>query len=175
MFFDDWFGLLRVVVVGALAYAALVLFLRISGKRTLTKLNAFDLVITVALGSTLSSIILSKSVALLEGVLALALLITLQFVITWVSVRSKAFQGLIKAEPTLLFHRGTFLTGAMQRERVTKDDVLAAIRAAGSGDMSDLAAVVLETDGSISVVGELPPSGGSLSNVSPAQDSAHRD
>ena len=51
MFFDSWFGLLRVLVVGALAYAALILFLRVSGKRTLTKLNAFDLVVTVALGS----------------------------------------------------------------------------------------------------------------------------
>ena len=47
MFFDNWYGLGRVMVVGILAYAVLVLFLRISGKRTLTKLNAFDLVIKV--------------------------------------------------------------------------------------------------------------------------------
>lgn len=89
MIFDSWFGLLRVLVVGVSAYAVLVLFLRLSGKRTLAKLNAFDLVVTVALGSTLSSIILGKSVALLEGVLAMALLIVLQLVITWLAVRSR--------------------------------------------------------------------------------------
>lgn len=55
MFFDNWMGILRVLVGGA--YATLVVFLRVSGKRTLAKLNAFDLVITVSLGSTLASII----------------------------------------------------------------------------------------------------------------------
>ena len=106
MFFDTWHGLIRVLVVGPLAYLALILFLRISGKRTLTKLNAFDLVVTVALGSTLSSIVLTKSVALLEGVLALATLIGLQFLITWSSVRSPRVKALIKSEPTLLAHDG---------------------------------------------------------------------
>jgi uncharacterized membrane protein YcaP (DUF421 family) len=74
MFFDSWFGLLRVVVVGTLAYVALVVLLRASGKRTLAKLNAFDLIVTVALGSTLATVLLSKSVALLEGLVAFILL-----------------------------------------------------------------------------------------------------
>src|SRR3954447_26162453 len=89
------------LVVGPLAYVALVLLLRISGKRTLTKLNAFDLVITVALGSMLATILLNKSVLLGEGVLGLAVLIALQFVITWTSVRYPWVQGVVKAEPTL--------------------------------------------------------------------------
>ena len=90
--FHTWAALGRVLVIGPLAYLALVLLLRISGKRTLTKLNAFDLVVTVALGSTLATILLSKSVSLTEGVLALALLIALQFAITWTSVRSERVQ-----------------------------------------------------------------------------------
>ena len=168
MFLYSWLGLLRVLVVGTMAYIALVLFLRVSGKRTLTKLNAFDLVITVALGSTLSSIILTKSVAFFEGVLALALLIALQYVITWLSVRSRQFQMLIKAEPTLLLHRGQFLTGALKQQRVTTDDVLAAIRAGGAGDIKNIAAVVLETDGSISIVQQSPQDSSSLANISGA-------
>ena len=71
MLFDSWAGLGRVLLVGTLAYVALVLLLRISGKRTLSKLNAFDLVVTVALGSTLATVLLSKTVALAEGVLAI--------------------------------------------------------------------------------------------------------
>lgn len=67
MFFDNGFGLLRAVVVGILAYGGLLLFLRASGKRTLAKMNAFDLVVTVALGSTLATVLLTEDVALLEG------------------------------------------------------------------------------------------------------------
>ncbi|HUU25622.1 MAG TPA: DUF421 domain-containing protein [Methyloceanibacter sp.] len=87
MFFDTWFGLLRVLVVGTLSYAALIALLRISGKRSLSKMNAFDLVVTVALGSTFATVILNNAIPLAEGVLALALLVFLQFVITWLSVR----------------------------------------------------------------------------------------
>jgi uncharacterized membrane protein YcaP (DUF421 family) len=152
MLFDSWTGLGRVLLVGTLAYAALVLLLRLSGKRTLTKLNAFDLVVTVALGSTLATVLLSKSVALVEGVLALVLLISLQYAITWLSVRSSRFQALIGAEPTLLLHRGSFLLGAMRAERITQDEILAAVRASGAADPGQVTAVVLETDGSLSVV-----------------------
>ncbi|WP_407529608.1 DUF421 domain-containing protein [Methylobacterium oryzisoli] len=169
MFFDTWFGLLRVVVVGTLAYLALILFLRISGKRTLTKLNAFDLVVTVALGSTLSSIILTKSVALLEGVLALATLIALQYLITWSSLRSPLIRGLIKAEPTLLALKGGLIESAMRRQRVTRDDVLSALRSEGLGDLSQAAAVVLETDGSISVIKSLSDRADGLAGVPPPE------
>lgn len=70
MFFDGWSGLLRVAVVGALAHAAPVALLRVSGKRALSKLNAFDVVVAAALGSTLATALLSRAVALAEGLLA---------------------------------------------------------------------------------------------------------
>lgn len=152
MFFDSWTGLGRVLVVGTLAYAALVMILRISGKRTLTKLNAFDLVVTVALGSTLATVLLSKSVALVEGVLAMTLLVLLQFIITWLSVRSPGFQALVKSEPTLILRQGRFLDGAMRAQRITREEIVAALRASGVTDAAEVAAVVLETDGSLSVI-----------------------
>ena len=152
MFFDSWMGLARVLIVGTLAYSVLVLFLRISGKRTLTKLNAFDLVVTVALGSTLATVLLSKSVALVEGLLAMALLVFLQFAITWLSVRVSWFKALIKSEPTLILHDGRFLEGALRAQRVTRDEVLSVLRSQGVSDAAEVAAVVLETDGSMSVL-----------------------
>ncbi|WP_248306842.1 DUF421 domain-containing protein [Bosea sp. AAP35] len=81
MLFQDWEGVVRTLFVGVLAYVVLVAFLRMSGKRTLAKLNAFDLVVTVALGSTLSAILLQKSIVLAEGAAALALLIAMQFLV----------------------------------------------------------------------------------------------
>jgi uncharacterized membrane protein YcaP (DUF421 family) len=169
MLFDSWAGLGRVLLVGTLAYVALVLFLRISGKRTLSKLNAFDLVVTVALGSTLATVLLSKSVALAEGLLALALLICLQYAIAWLSVRSPRFQAFVKAEPTLLLHRGRFLERAMRTERISREEILAALRSSGAAEVGTLAAVVLETDGSISVIPDAGASGNAatLAGVEP--------
>ncbi|MEI8665572.1 hypothetical protein P4S81_12945 [Pseudoalteromonas sp. B28] len=82
MFFDDMQGLIRVLIIGVLGYVALVFWLRVSGKRTLSKWNVFDFVVTIALGSILASVIISKSVALLEGILAFVVLIGLQYLIT---------------------------------------------------------------------------------------------
>ncbi len=113
MFFNSWTSLLRTVIVGILAYVGLVFALRVSGKRTLSKMNAFDLVVTVALGSTLATILLSKDVALAEGLLAFLVLICLQYAVAWLSVRSRKFQQLVKARPTLLFYEGQFLQDAL--------------------------------------------------------------
>jgi uncharacterized membrane protein YcaP (DUF421 family) len=150
--FDGWEGLLRTVVVGALAYVALVVFLRLSGNRTLSKMNAFDLVVTVALGSTLATVLLSKEVALAEGALAFGLLIGLQFAVTWTSVRLRWLRRLVTGEPRMLLNQGQFVPETLRRARVTEDEVRAAVRAVGLRNLDDAEAVVLETDGSFSVV-----------------------
>jgi hypothetical protein len=131
MFFNGWYTLLRTIVVGVLAYAGLMVLLRISGKRTLAKMNAFDLVVTVALGSTLATIALSADVALAQGLLALALLVALQFVITWSSVRWSWVRRTVTGEPSLLLLRGEFLHAALLRSRVTEEEVRAALRSRG--------------------------------------------
>ena len=152
MFFSSWMSLLRVGVVGALAYPALIAVLRISGKRTLAKLNAFDLVVTVALGSTFATILLSKDVALLEGVLAFAVLATLQFLVAWASKRWKGVENLAKSTPRALLVDGAYRSDALRAERITPEEIMAAVRSSGHGDLAGIAAVVLETDGSLSVV-----------------------
>ncbi len=156
MFFDSWHDLVRLAVVGPCAYIGLVVLLRVTGKRTLSKMNAFDLVVTVALGSTFASALLSPEVSLTEGLAAFALLCALQYVVTFFSVRSERFQALVKAEPTLLLHRGEFLPVALRKERVTRVEIIAVLRAQGVAELQDAAAVVLETDGSFSVISSAP-------------------
>ena len=142
----------RVVVIGVLAYAALVVLLRISRKRTLAKMNAFDFVVTVAFGSTLATVLLSDEVSLAEGVLAFAMLAILQYGVSKLSVRWRPFRRLVRSEPRLLLEKGQYLERALTRERVTHDEVDAAIRKKGIGRIEQIAAVVLETDGSFSVI-----------------------
>ena len=151
MIFDGWDSIGRVVVVGLAAYVGLIALLRVSGKRTLAKLNAFDFVVTVALGSTLATVLLSKDVPLVDGLVALALLVGLQFGVAWLNVRSARFRSLVKNEPAILMSRGEFQDRALSRERVAREEVMAAVRGAGVSDWREVT-VVLETDGTLSVL-----------------------
>ena len=151
-FFAGWGPLLRILVVGVAAYVALVAVLRFSGKRTLSKLNAFDLVVTVALGSTLSTAILSRDTSLAEGVFALLLLVLLQFAVTFTSVRWPAFDRLVKSEPSVLLRQGRPLPDALRRERIAEDELLSAIRRSGGLELTDAEVVLLESDGSLTAI-----------------------
>ena len=175
VFFNDLDGLFRTLVIGLFAYAGLVCCLRVSGKRTLSKMNAFDLIVTISLGSTLATILLSKDVALAEGMLALSLLIALQFVMTFASVRFGWVRRLVTGEPLMLLQDGELLPESLRHARVTQNEVYAAVRAAGVIDLALVKAVVLETDGSFSVLQSKDgkPGNSSLQDVRDAPEHSH--
>ena len=152
MFVDSLDGVWRTIIVGVCAYVLLIILLRATGKRTLSKMNAFDLVVTVALGSTLATILLSKDVPLAEGMTAFIVLVLAQYAVTWTSLRSPRVRRWVKSEPRALLRNGVFIDEALRIERVTPDEVEAAIRGAGHAGPSSIALVMLETDGSMSVV-----------------------
>jgi hypothetical protein len=152
MFFNDAFSLLRVVIVGTLAYWFFGVAIACFRQAHVIENECFRLGsdrgdrLHVGDGSAL------KNVALADGVVAFTQLIGLQYVITWLSVRSRRVENLIKAEPSLLYFNGRFLHQALKNERVTEAEVRAAVRSQGSSEMENVAAVVLETDGSLTVL-----------------------
>ncbi|GGL69923.1 DUF421 domain-containing protein [Wenxinia marina] len=150
--FSGWADVLRTVVMGVGGYGLMILTLRASGKRTLAKLNAFDLVVTVALGSTLATILLSKDVALAEGWAAILTLVACQYAVAFASVRSRRVARAVRSEPALLLRDGEPLPEAMRRERVTREELETVVRAQAGAEIEDVAAVVLESDGSFSVM-----------------------
>lgn len=157
LFFDDWQGLQRALIITVLAYITLVIFIRVSGKRTLAKMNAFDFIVTIALGSCLAAVSLNKSIALAEGAVVFFTLIFLQFVITWLSVRVKAVRKIVSGEPVMLLYQGKFLKETMKKERITAAEIFIAARAKGLSSLADIAVVVLETTGDITIVGQINP------------------
>lgn len=165
MFFSDSFSLIRILVVGILSYLLIVLVLRVSGKRTLSKMNSFDFIVTVALGSVLANILTSQDVALVDGILSFSLLVFLQFFATWLSVRSDLFSSIMKSSPKLLYYDGRYDAFAMKKERIPKEEILQAIRSNGYANLEDVAAVVLETDGTFSVIGSSDDSNGETSSL----------
>jgi len=154
LFFNSWNDIGRIVILGVMGYIALVFLLRISGNRTLSKLNAFDFVVTIALGSTFGSLLLNRSVSLSEGVTALAVLIGLQYVVAWLTVKSDTVKSIIKNEPSLVYYNGEYIKYSMKRSRVVEEEIEQSVRNKGYENMEHIGAVILETDGSFSIISQ---------------------
>ncbi|MAM35263.1 MAG: hypothetical protein CMH28_09330 [Micavibrio sp.] len=152
MWFEDFNSVVVVLTKGTICFIGLVFFLRLSGKRTLSKMNAFDFVMTVTMGSTLATTIISKDVTIVEGMAALGIIILVQYIIAWLEVRSDVFQEIIKSKPTVLFYEGSYQKDNLCQERITEVEVLASMRNNGMSDPAQVKAVILETDGRLSVI-----------------------
>ncbi|MDP8912518.1 MAG: DUF421 domain-containing protein [Pseudomonadota bacterium] len=152
MLFDGWDQLLRMVLVGTSAYAILLFALRLTGHRALSRLNAFDVTVSVSIGSLLANILITNDVSLAEGVLAILLLVALQLAVTWLGMRGRYLHKLLKGEPVLLLHKGKLLEESIRKQGLTEAGILFAARTRGISDLEKIEAIVLETDGSLSVL-----------------------
>src|SRR5690625_6446683 len=94
---------------------------------------------------------MDKTVSLMEGIVALALLIGLQFAITWSTVNIKALNGVVRSSPTLLLYDGEMIERNMKKERVTESELLASLRKEGVHSISNVKAVVLEANGETTI------------------------
>ena len=152
IFFTGWAAIFRTFIAVVLTYFTMIVFLRISGKRTLSKMSAFDLIIPLTLGPIAAATILIPDVPLLQGLFAFGLLVGLHTVMTWLNWKYPALRHLAKPTPTLLVHEGEFLWGAMKRERVSLAEVQEVLRNEGLSSVKQARAVILEADGDYNVI-----------------------
>lgn len=151
-FWNGWEPIGRIIVVGTLAYISMIFILRATGKRTLVSMNAFDFIITVAIGAAFGRILTARQVTIAEAFTAFLLLAMLQYIVSWIEVRWPAFANLITAQPTLLFYESRFLEKVMRKQRIRQEDILAAVRKERISSLSQVKAVILESDGTLAVV-----------------------
>jgi uncharacterized membrane protein YcaP (DUF421 family) len=152
-------ALARILLAALIGYVVIVGAIRLAGKRALAKWNAFDFVVTIALGSSLSTLILSKQISIFEGLIGSVSIVFLQFVLTWLSVRIRWLHHAARGEPVLLLLDGQPKHGAMRRARVSDAELTAALRKSGAATFDEVHAVVLETDGNLSVISARPKHG----------------
>lgn len=117
-------------------------------------MNNFDWIVTVAVGSLFASMVVLKDVSFAEGALSIGLLLALQFGVTLATSRWEWARTAVLAPPSLLYFRGRFLSDAMRKERVSRDEILAAVRESGASSIDQVGAVVLESDADLSVLQE---------------------
>src|SRR5919204_1500807 len=147
MLFHDWASVGRIVATAALIYVVVVAMLRVIGERALAKMSAYDLIVTVALGSLVAAIPLTSNITVVDGVAAIGTYLALQELTRWMLKRWRRARKLVKDKPHLVLWDGRMLSDRMRDVMVTTEEVRAAVRRAGKASLSEVLAVVLENDG----------------------------
>lgn len=140
-----------IVIRAAVVFVLLWFVLRVSGKRQVTQLSAFELILLVTLGDLISQTVLQEDLSLTGGALAVATFTLLSVLLSWLSWRFARSRRLLEGEPTILIKAGHVDDEVLRYERLPMDDVLAAAREHGIRDLADVDLMVLEPDGTFSV------------------------
>ena len=152
IFYNNFETIYSTAIKGIIIYIFLIIALRISGKRSLSMFNMFDFIITYAIGSVFASVLTTKDVKLAQGATAIIVLLAGQYIVSRLAYKYDKFEEKLKSDPALLYYDNKFLYETMKFERVTEREILQAIRSNGISSLDEVEAVVLETQGSISVI-----------------------
>jgi uncharacterized membrane protein YcaP (DUF421 family) len=143
------------VVAGTTAgiYLFLIAILRLIGRRQLAQLTALDLIVVLLLGSAVETAMIHGDISLAAGFVSAATLLVLNRLLTLVFLRAPRLSHLVNGGPILLVHDGAVIEEHLRRVGITQPDLDAALRSRGFADSGGVREAVLETDGSITVVG----------------------
>lgn len=137
----------------AVAVAAIILFTRINGLRSFSKMSGFDFGITVAMGSVLASAVMAGTpVDFWSNLGALAAFFIVQRIISIVRKSNDKIEELLGNDPLLVMRNGEFLEHNMKKGRITKTEILGKLREANALQLSEVRAVILEDTGDVSVL-----------------------
>ena len=147
----SWTSVTAICITTIVIYLAVIIFTRLAGKRSFSKMSSFDFAMTVAIGSILASTILSKSVSLIEGTVGLGMVYILQLSVATLR-RSSNVEKLIDNSPLLLMDGTKILHENLKKARVTESDLRSKLREANVLELSQIRAVVFEATGDIAVL-----------------------
>jgi uncharacterized membrane protein YcaP (DUF421 family) len=150
-------GALIIAAKTTIIYVFLVAGLRLLGKRELGQMNIYDLVLIIVLANAVQNAMVGDDTTLAGGLVAATVLLVLNRLFTLALCRSPRLEHLLVGQPLLILNNGHLLPDRMQREGVTREQVLEALREHGLTSPDQAQMCVLEVDGSISVVPQDAP------------------
>lgn len=155
--FNGWDSVAGVLLKTLILYVYTIFLLRIGGKRVMGKISTFDFVSIIIMGPLIATSILSANVAIIDGMIALTAFVALQWLVSYLSVRSRRFARIVTNSPRVLFADARFLRENIAHERIHEDEIIAKIREAGYATTDSVKAVVLESSGDLSVIAAAVP------------------
>ena len=126
-----WEFVLRALAV----YAALLVMVRLSGKRSVGQFTPFDMILLILLGTAVQNSLIGEDVSLLGGVLLAATLIAMNHAVGWVTARSRRIHGLVEGRAVKIIEDGLLDKDTLRHEGVSEMDLEEALRRAGLDDL----------------------------------------
>ena len=143
-----WEFVLRALVV----YGFLLITLRLTGKRQVGQLAPFDLVLLLVLSNAVQNSMNAGDNTVAAGFILVLTLLAVNGFMGWLTWRSKRAEILVEGRPQILVHNGVPDEVLLATERITRHELMAAVRQAGLSDMADVRVAILETNGRINVI-----------------------
>ena len=159
----SWGNVPLIILTTVGVYSAIILFTRLNGLRSFSKMSGFDFAMTVAIGSLFATTIATGTPPLLQGVTALASIFACQRIVALLRTKEGVMRRLIDNEPMLLMDGPDILHENLEQVRVTEKDLYGKLREANVVNLKQVRAVVFESTGDISVLCNLPSADDELS------------
>jgi uncharacterized membrane protein YcaP (DUF421 family) len=133
-------------------YLSIILGIRLFGKKELAQLSVTDLVFILLISNAVQNAMVGPDTSLLGGLIAALALFLINAAFKQVLYRSKSFNRLLQGDSTMLIYKGAVQEPNLQQARITRDELLAAVREHGVPDFEHVNLAVLEVDGNISII-----------------------
>lgn len=142
----------EIIVRSLVVYVFLLVTLRISGKRQVGQLAPFDLVLLLVLSNAVQNSMNGGDNSLVGGMISASALVALNFLVSYVTYRSKRLEALVEGRPQVVIHNGQVFEDVMASAKLTHHELQSALRQAGCACAADVQSAILENNGVISVV-----------------------
>jgi len=143
---------LEIALRTALVYLAILIGLRVAGKREIGQMTVFDLVVLLLIANAVQNAMVGPDTSLLGGVLAAAVLLVMNALVAQLRLRVPGLRRFVEGTPTLLVLHGEVIQEHLRQEGLDQETLETALREHGVADVTEVEMAVLEIDGSISVV-----------------------
>lgn len=140
-----------IIIRAVCVYAFILVAIRLSGKKELSQLSVADLVLIMLVSNAVQNAMVGSDVSLIGGLVAASVLFLFDQILKYASYKNKRIKTLLEGNSVLLVYKGVVNMENMQRERITIEELNAAIREHGVANSNDVELAILETDGNISV------------------------
>ncbi|WP_454765350.1 DUF421 domain-containing protein [Cupriavidus campinensis] len=140
------------VLRGLIVYGAIMLLMRLSGRRQIGQLSPLDLVLLLIISNAVQNAMNAGDNSVVAGLILAATLFGADVLLSYGTWRSRRFEMLVEGRPEIIIHQGEVFKEVMRRERITPHELHKALRRNGCARLADVHFAILETDGSLSVI-----------------------
>jgi len=141
-----------IAIRGIVIYAFIYLLTRVIGRRELSSLEPFDLILLIILGDTVQQGLTQDDYSVTGAVIAVGAIAAMQVLTSWLSFRFKPLRPVLEGEPIIVVEAGKPIDANLKRERLTVEEVLAEARRNQIDSLDKIQWAVLETSGTISFI-----------------------